>query len=176
MQHKANNALLRGLRFKAIQPSRHVTTLPDAFRRLLGLSSARSFWLMPEENKTFCQHERRNLLPRQGNKPFEPPAIMSLVCHPMQASIACAHAAYVLACSLWVNEVRGGGDGGQGRVVIFFFLFHLLFFLFSNLCLDKWHTLTMFHLLFFPFCYLYLDKLTFCFSHFAISPWQKRQC
>ena len=31
MQHKANNAILRGLRFKAIQPSGHVTTLPDAF-------------------------------------------------------------------------------------------------------------------------------------------------
>ena len=31
MWHKANNALLRGLRFKAIQHSGHVTTLPDAF-------------------------------------------------------------------------------------------------------------------------------------------------
>jgi hypothetical protein len=139
----------------------HVITLRDALPRLLGLSYARSFCTMLEENNllrgkaiTFC--------PAGREYPFEPcpasrPSTHSRR-HPLQA-----HMPQPSRVSLRVNEVSmGGGDGGQRTLVIFLFMFHLLFFTFCYLYLDK-PTLTRFHLLFFIFYSFHLDKPTLTF-------------
>ena len=72
MWHKANNALLRGLRFKAINLSGHVTTLPDAFRRLLGPFYARSFCVMPNGIKLFVAQQGKTFCPPPGNNLLSP--------------------------------------------------------------------------------------------------------
>lgn len=71
MWHKANNAMLRGLRFKPSNLPGDVTTLPNAFRRLLGHPTHCPF--APCRKKIiFCCTARKTFCPASREKPFEP--------------------------------------------------------------------------------------------------------
>ena len=97
MQHKANNALLRGLRFKAIQPSGHVTTLPDAFRRLLSHPTHCPFAPRQKKIKLFVAQHEKPFASRQGIS-FWAHAGMPAAHSLMPVSFPGAHAAYSHVC------------------------------------------------------------------------------
>ena len=135
MRHKANNTMLRGLRFKAFHAPGHTNTLPNVIRRLLGPLYAQFFY------------STKNLLPSLQGISFWAPAGRPAVHALTPLSIPGSHAAGSCACPWGLMKWAWGGHGGQRRVVIFLFMFHLLFFLNSDLCLDKclltnanWHS------------------------------------